>query len=472
MDTLDHRLAETTVPAWSDQDASQSPARVDVQDTWTDSPAQADEGVASSFDAVGAYLDQLGDLPLLTREEELELARSITIYRDGWRRRVMTAPAALPTGLAWLEGRREELLRAEARALQRGTPEEAAIAAAVRAQLDEHLTTVRNLAARPPADSPQRLRQRQRRLWQLLTEAGIDEEAIRTSKDVLFERRRVHLRQSLTSKPTGGEPVGVGEPWPDFINRCATIDRRHQRYADAKQRLANGNLRLVVAVAKRYRNRGLAFLDLIQEGNSGLMHAVERYEWQRGYKFSTYATWWIRQSVVRALADHARTIRLPQHLFEAAGKLRRIQADLRQESGREPTPSEVAVRAHLPVGDVQRVLGSGRTLASLDRPVGDGEMRFVDFIADTRVETPANQVVDLPLRERLDEVLATLGPREREILVLRYGMRDGYTYTLEEIARRFNVTRERVRQIEAKALRKLQHPTRSRRLEGFLAVGP
>jgi RNA polymerase primary sigma factor len=251
--------------------------------------------------------------------------------------------------------------------------------------------------------------------------------------------------------------------------RLKSIERVFTEYEDAKRKLSGGNLRLVVSIAKKYRNRGLSFLDIIQEGNTGLMRAVDKYEYKRGYKFSTYATWWIRQAITRAIADHARTIRIPVHMIETMSRLRNISKELLQEMGREPTIEEIARRASMPISEARRVLKISRHPISLDRPVGESEdSYFGDFIEDDTVESPVRTAGGGMLRDRIEEVLKTLTYREREIIKLRYGIGDGYTYTLEEVGRIFKVTRERVRQVEAKAIRKLQHPVRARKLEGFL----
>jgi RNA polymerase primary sigma factor len=251
--------------------------------------------------------------------------------------------------------------------------------------------------------------------------------------------------------------------------RLDDVRERFGAYEQSMRELSGGNLRLVVSIAKKYRNRGLSFLDLIQEGNTGLMRAVDKYEYRRGYKFSTYATWWIRQAITRAIADQARTIRIPVHMIETMSKLRKVSKRLLQEKGREPTIEETAEAAGVSLEETRRVLKISRHPISLDRPVGESEdSYFGDFIEDDNTESPVNSATQEMLKDKIDIVLKTLTYREREIIKLRYGLGDGYTYTLEEVGRIFKVTRERVRQIEAKAVRKLQHPVRSKQLKGFL----
>ena len=251
--------------------------------------------------------------------------------------------------------------------------------------------------------------------------------------------------------------------------RLRAIDKVFTQYEETKRTLSSANLRLVVSIAKKYRNRGLSFLDIIQEGNTGLMRAVDKYEYRRGYKFSTYATWWIRQAITRAIADHARTIRIPVHMIETMSKLRNASKNLLQKLGREATIEEIAKEAEMTIDETRRVLKISKHPISLDRPIGESEdSYFGDFLESDEIDSPVASATQEMLKERIDSILKTLSYREREIIKLRYGIGDGYTYTLEEVGRIFKVTRERVRQVEAKAIRKLQHPVRARKLEGFL----
>ena len=264
-------------------------------------------------------------------------------------------------------------------------------------------------------------------------------------------------------KEIGKVPLLSAEEEIDLAKRMADGDE------EAKKRLAEANLRLVVSIAKRYVGRGMLFLDLIQEGNLGLIKAVEKFDYQKGFKFSTYATWWIRQAITRAIADQARTIRIPVHMVETINKLIRVSRQLLQELGREPSPEEIAAEMNMPVERVREILKISQEPVSLETPIGEEEDSHLgDFIQDDNVPVPADAAAFTLLKEQLEEVLGTLTEREQKVLTLRFGLEDGRARTLEEVGKEFNVTRERIRQIEAKALRKLRHPSRSRKLKDYL----
>jgi RNA polymerase primary sigma factor len=288
------------------------------------------------------------------------------------------------------------------------------------------------------------------------------EQGLTTGRDRLpdYRSRLRELEYKLWLKPD------------DYIRQHYDLKDWLKRALRAKTEMVEANLRLVISIAKKYTNRGLSFLDLIQEGNMGLMKAVEKFEYRRGYKFSTYATWWIRQAITRSIADQARTIRIPVHMIETINKLMRVQKQLVQEYGREPTPEEVAEEIQLPVERVRAVLKMAQQPISLQSPVGDSDdTSFGDFIEDKGADNPSDMTAIVLLREKIRDVLDTLTERERQVLEQRFGLVDGYSRTLEEVGRQFRVTRERIRQIEAKALRKMRHPTRIRQLEGFLEAG-
>ena len=295
---------------------------------------------------------------------------------------------------------------------------------------------------------------------------------------LLSADEEIELAQNMEDGAVATEKINVlkgridgasEEEKAEIKEEIKTLQRDVDKGADAKKRLAEANLRLVVSIAKRYVGRGMLFLDLIQEGNIGLIKAVEKFDYKKGYKFSTYATWWIRQAITRAIADQARTIRIPVHMVETINKLIRVSRQLLQELGREPSPEEIAKEMNMPVERVREILKISQEPVSLETPIGEEEDSHLgDFIKDDNVPVPADAAAFTLLKEQLEEVLGTLTEREQKVLTLRFGLEDGRARTLEEVGKEFNVTRERIRQIEAKALRKLRHPSRSRKLKDYL----
>ncbi|MEM6363557.1 MAG: sigma-70 family RNA polymerase sigma factor [Planctomycetota bacterium] len=469
-------------------------------ETPTPTLASATDMPKASEDPIRMYLSQMAEIPLLTREEEIALAKKIEITRKQYRRALLESDYAL---------------RATVETLHRVHTGELPFDRTIKVSLTERLTkeqisqrmphNLRTLdylieenridfdvlvrkSVSPRLKSAVRTRflRRRRKALELVEELSLRSRRVtpllhqleKISGRMTFIRKRLNqlghdavsrdeaadLRQELR------ELMMVTQESPTSLHNRMTKVRRHfDQYEATKRELSAGNLRLVVSIAKKYRNRGLSFLDLIQEGNTGLMRAVDKYEYRRGFKFSTYATWWIRQAITRAIADQARTIRIPVHMIDVLSKLRQSQKRLTQTLRREPTYDEISQDTDIPVEEVRRVMDIGRHPVSLDRPVGEGEdSSFGEFVQDNENDNPVRVAGAGMLRGKIDELLKTLTFREREIIRLRYGLVDGYSYTLEECGRIFKVTRERVRQIEAKAVAKLQSPSRAERLSSYL----
>ena len=451
-----------------------------------------------SDDPIRMYLSQMSEIPLLTRDEEISLAKRIDITRKRYRRAVLTNFYALKATVETLrrvyQGELPFDRTIKVSLTERLTKEQ------IQARMPHHFRTMDHLirqneidfrvlvnkkstaAAKRTARSQflrrraklvilvEELSLRSRRISPLIGQLRQFSDRIQNIKQLLAEDspETAHERKRLESEVCRLTLMCQESP-TSLKNRVEQCEKFFEEFENAKRQLSSCNLRLVVSIAKKYRNRGMGFLDLIQEGNTGLMRAVEKYEYRRGFKFSTYATWWIRQAITRAIADQARTIRIPVHMIDVLSKLRNIQKQLVQQNKCLPTTEEIATIAEMDVEAVRRVMDIGRHPVSLDRPVGEGEdCSFGEFIEDSTSENPVRKATNEILRGKIEGLLKTLTYREREIIRLRYGLGDGYTYTLEEVGRIFRVTRERVRQIEAKAVRKLQNPVRAQHLQGFL----
>ncbi len=451
-------------------------------------------------DPIRTYLTQMGEISLLTREQEISLARKIELTRKGFRRKMLQSDYCARGAVEILQQVHEGTLSFD-RTMKISTAENL-VRSVIKKRLPGNIRTVSELlkvnerlfekslsgdgSKGPDKSDLRQIHRNKRKVASLLEELSLRTSRIQPMKNKLHGiNQKMHQLEQIIARGATGDVTSedietvkqelaglqelVMETPRQLDKRLRAIDRVFEQYEQTKRLLSSANLRLVVSIAKKYRNRGLSFLDIIQEGNTGLMRAVDKYEYRRGYKFSTYATWWIRQAITRAIADHARTIRIPVHMIETMSRLRTAGKILHQKLGREPTTEEIAKEAEMTMEEATRVVKMSKHPISLDKPIGESEdSYFGDFIEDGNVDSPVSSAAQEMLKERIDMILNTLSYREREIIKLRYGIGDGYTYTLEEVGRIFKVTRERVRQVEAKAIRKLQHPVRARRLEGFL----
>ncbi len=437
-------------------------------------------------DPVRMYLKQMGQVPLLTREQEVEISKRIEDAEIEVQKYLhlfgFTASGYLALADKLMRGKERfdrVILDKKIESRERYMKALPKLCDQVRTTHEETTAIIKKLSAKAPRGKKKletTLSKNLQTIARLYSRFYFKQKVIEDFCDVVAEYQEKiwkYSRKKGIEAETAIKELSL-ESWHNveqFEDTNKDLRLWMRKALKAKTEMVEANLRLVISIAKKYTNRGLSFLDLIQEGNMGLMKAVEKFEYRRGYKFSTYATWWIRQAITRSIADQARTIRIPVHMIETINKLMRVQKQLVQEYGREPTPDEIAEEIHLPVERVRAVLKMAQQPISLQAPVGDSDdTSFGDFIEDKSAENPMEEAGFAMLKDKIIEVLDTLTEREREVLEQRFGLKDGYSRTLEEVGRQFQVTRERIRQIEAKALRKMRHPTRIRKLEGFIEL--